>query len=48
MSLSKGTSRLLLRYKMSIEKSEMKSQERKKEKKFSRGGSSSGKRLRES
>ena len=31
-----------------IEKSEMKSQERKKEKKFSRGGSSSGKRLRES
>ena len=31
-----------------IEKSEMKSQERKKEKKFSRGGSSSGKRPRES
>ena len=31
-----------------IEKSEMKSQERKKEKKFSRGGSSSGKRHRES
>ena len=31
-----------------IEKSETKSQERKKEKKFSRGGSSSGKRLRES
>ena len=31
-----------------IEKSEMKSQERKKEKKFSRGGSSSGKILRES
>ena len=30
-----------------IEKSEMKSQERKKEKKFSRGGSSSGKKLRE-
>ena len=31
-----------------IEKSEMKSQERKKEKNFSRGGSSSGKRPRES
>ena len=31
-----------------IKKSEMKSQERKKEKKFSRGGSSSGKRPRES
>ena len=31
-----------------IEKSEMKSQERKKEKKFSRGGSCSGKRPRES
>ena len=31
-----------------IEKSEMKSQERKKEKKFSRGGSSLGKRPRES
>ena len=33
---------------MKIEKSEMKSQERNREKKFSRGGSSSGKRIRES
>ena len=37
----------LLQAAIKIEKSEMKSQERKKEKKFSRGGSSSGKRPRE-
>ena len=38
----------LVQVAIKIEKSKMKSQERKKEKKFSRGGSSSGKRPRES
>ena len=59
MSPLKGISRLLLYLQVvnfyhlvqatiKIEKSEIKSQERKKEKKFSRGGSSLGKRPRES